>query len=434
MEVVRVARLREHAGREVEVRGWLYNRRSKGKLHFLLVRDGSGIVQCVMFRGEVPDEVFEQAGRIPQESSVIVRGVVREDERAPGGVEVGVRSLKVVAEAARDYPIQITEDVPEVGFLIKHRHLWLRSRKQAAILRVRAEVIAAIREFLDGEGFVCVDAPILTPAACEGTTTLFELQYFDEGKAYLSQSGQLYAEAAAMALGRVYCFGPTFRAEKSKTRKHLTEFWMVEPEAAFMELDGLMELAERFVSHVVARVLDRRREDLKVLERDTAPLERVAPPFPRVDYDEAVRRVNAAGVAMTWGDDFGAPQEEALAGHFDRPVMVHRFPAAIKAFYMQPDPLDPSRALCVDVIAPEGAGEIIGGSQRIHDAALLEQRIAEHGLPREAFEWYVDLRRYGTVPHSGFGLGIERTVQWITGAAHIRECIPFPRMLYRIYP
>jgi asparaginyl-tRNA synthetase len=425
--------LRKHVGQDVTVRGWLYHKRVKGKIAFLLVRDGSGIVQAVAVKSEVGDAVFALCDRLPHESAVEIDGSVREEARSPGGVELGLKALRVVSEAAPDYPIQIQDVTPEVGFLMKNRHLWLRSRKQSALLRLRAEVVRSIREFFDGRGFVCVDSPILTPAACEGTSTLFPVDYFDD-KAYLTQSGQLYVEASAMALGRVYCFGPTFRAEKSKTRKHLTEFWMVEPEVAFLELDGLMELAEQFVSHLVVRCLERRKEELKVLERDTAKLEKVLPPFPRLHYDDAVKRVNEAGTAMPWGEDFGAPQEEAVAKGFDRPVMVHRYPAEIKAFYMQPDPANAKHALCVDMIAPEGYGEIIGGSQRIHDPALLERRIAEQKLPREAFEWYLDLRKYGTVPHSGFGLGVERTVAWIAGTEHVRECIPFPRMLHKIYP
>ncbi len=425
--------LKKHVGREVTLRGWVYNKRVKGKIAFLLLRDGSGTVQCVAVKAELGDETFARLDHVPQESSVVVTGAVREEPRSPGGVELGLKSLEVVSEAAPNYPIQIQDTAPEVGFLMQNRHLWLRSRKQAALLRVRAEVVRSIREFFDGRGFVCVDSPILTPAACEGTTTLFPVDYFED-KAFLTQSGQLYVEAAAMALGRVYCFGPTFRAEKSKTRKHLTEFWMVEPEVAFLELDGLMELAEQFVSHLVARCLERRKEELKVLERDTAKLEKIVPPFHRLHYNDAVKKVKESGVEMKWGDDFGAPQEEAVAKGLDRPVMVHRYPAEIKAFYMQPDPADPRHALCVDVIAPDGYGEIIGGSQRIHDYALLEKRLSDHKLAREPFEWYLDLRKYGTVPHSGFGLGVERTVAWIAGTEHIRECIPFPRMLYRIYP
>jgi asparaginyl-tRNA synthetase len=425
--------LKKHVGQEVVLRGWLYNKRVKGKIAFLMIRDGSGVVQCVAVKAEVGDSAFAALDHLPQESSLELVGSVRADDRSPGGVEVGVKTFRVVAESAPNYPIQIQDVAPEVGFLMQNRHLWLRSRKQAALLRVRAEVIRAVRDFFDSRGFVCVDSPILTPAACEGTTTLFPVDYFED-KAFLTQSGQLYVEAAAMALGRVYCFGPTFRAEKSKTRKHLTEFWMVEPEVAFLELDGLMELAEQFIASIVARVLERRQEELKVLGRDPKPLEAIRAPFPRLHYDEAVKKVAAAGVEMAWGDDFGAPQEEAVAKGFDRPVMVHRYPAEIKAFYMQPDPADAKHALCVDVIAPDGYGEIIGGSQRIHDYDLLEQRLARHKLPREPFEWYLDLRKYGAVPHSGFGLGIERTVAWIAGTEHIRECIPFPRMLYKIYP
>ena len=425
--------LKKHVGQEVTLRGWIYNKRVKGKIAFLMLRDGSGLVQCVAVKAEVGDEAFGTCDHVPQESSVEVTGSVRAEPRSPGGVELGLKTIKVVAESAPNYPIQIQDVPPDVGFLMRNRHLWLRSKKQAALLRVRAEVIRAIRDFFDNRGFVCVDSPILTPAACEGTSTLFPVDYFED-KAFLTQSGQLYGEAAAMALGRIYCFGPTFRAEKSKTRKHLTEFWMVEPEVAFLELDGLMELAEQFLAHIVARCLERRQEELKVLGRDTAKLEKVMPPFPRVHYNDAVKAVNAAGVEMKWGDDFGAPQEEAVARAYDRPVMVHRYPAEVKAFYMQPDPADPKCALCVDVIAPDGYGELIGGSQRVHDYALLEKRIADHKLPREAFEWYLDLRKYGAVPHSGFGLGVERTVAWIAGTEHIRECIPFPRMLYKIYP
>jgi asparaginyl-tRNA synthetase len=425
--------LKKHVGQSVTLRGWVYNKRGKGKILFLMVRDGSGVVQCVASKGDLGDATFARIDHVPQESSVVVTGTVRADERSPGGVEVGLTDFQVMTESAPNYPIQIQDVAPEVGFLMQNRHLWLRSRKQAALLRVRAEVIRAIRDFFDSRGFVCVDSPVLTPAACEGTSTLFPVDYFDD-KAFLTQSGQLYAEAAAMALGRVYCFGPTFRAEKSKTRKHLTEFWMVEPEVAFLELDGLMDLAEQFISSIVARCLDRRKEELKVLGRDTSKLEKIVPPFHRMHYNDAVKKVNGAGVDMTWGDDFGAPQEEAVAAGLDRPVMVHRYPAEIKAFYMQPDPQDPKHALCVDVIAPDGYGELIGGSQRIHDYALLEKRLLDHKLPREAFEWYLDLRKYGSVPHSGFGLGVERTVAWIAGTEHIRECIPFPRMLYKIYP
>ncbi len=433
MNHVYVEDLKKQIGSEVTVKGWLYNKRVKGKIAFLMVRDGTGIVQCVVSKGDVGDAAFTVCDKVPQESSVIVTGTIRTDERSPGGVELGVKTFEVFAEAAADYPIQIQDVVPEIGFLMQHRHLWLRSRKQAALLRVRAEIIRGIRDFFDQRGFTLVDSPILTPAACEGTSTLFNVDYFDE-KAFLTQSGQLYAEAAAMALGKVYCFGPTFRAEKSKTRKHLTEFWMVEPEVAFLELDGLMELMEQFVSYLVQRCLERRPEELKVLERNTAALEKVKTPFPRVHYNDAVEMIRKAGIDFPWGEDFGAPHEEAIVKNYDRPVLVHRFPSAVKAFYMQPDPTDAKHAMACDLLAPEGYGEIIGGSQRIHDLKLLEARIAEHKLPRDSFAWYLDLRKYGAVPHSGFGLGVERTVSWITGSEHIRECIPFPRMLYKIYP
>ena len=425
--------LGKHEGKEVTLRGWLYNKRVKGKIAFLMLRDGSGIVQCVAVKKEIGDESFETCDHLPQESALEVFGEVRADARSPGGFELGLKSIRVISTSAPNYPIQIQDVTPDVGFLMDKRHLWLRSRKQAALIRLRAEVIRAIRDFFDSRGFVCVDAPILTPAACEGTSTLFPVDYFGE-KAFLTQSGQLYVEAAAMALGRVYCFGPTFRAEKSKTRKHLTEFWMVEPEVAFLELDGLMELAEQFVSSIVSRCLDRKREELKVLERDTTVLEKIVPPFHRITYDDAAKKVADAGVKMKPGADFGSPQEDAVARDLDRPIIIHRFPTSIKAFYMQPDPERPERALCMDMIAPEGYGEIIGGSQRIHDPELLEKRIREHNLPMDSFEWYLDLRRYGTVPHAGFGLGVERTVAWIAGTEHVRECIPFPRMLYRMYP
>jgi asparaginyl-tRNA synthetase len=428
-----IEELKNHVGESVQLQGWLYNRRSKGKLHFLIVRDGTGFCQSVVFKGGVDEATFEMCDKLPQESSIVVEGLVKKEDRAPGGHELEVKSVKLVAAAEPNYPIQIQDVVPEVGFLMKNRHLWLRSRKPMATMRIRATVVRAMREFLDSRGFLCVDSPILTPAACEGTTTLFEVKYFDDF-AYLSQSGQLYNEAHAMALGRVYCFGPTFRAEKSKTRKHLTEFWMIEPEVAYLELDGLMELEEQFTAHLVQRVLETRREELKILERDVSRLESVRPPFPRIHYNDAVKKVNEQGVEMKWGEDFGAPQEEAVTKGLDRPAFVHRFPTAIKAFYMQPDPDDPKHALCADMIAPEGYGELIGGCQRIHDYALLKRRIDEHELPLEAFEWYLDLRKYGSVPHSGFGMGVERTVAWICGTEHVRECIPFPRMLYKIYP
>ena len=426
-----VAGLRAHVGRDVEIRGWLLRRRSSGKIHFLLLRDGTGIVQAVMSRQDVPDETFDVAGRLSQESSLIVIGRVREDPRSPGGVELAVASLQVVQEAE---PYPITPKEHGVEFLMDHRHLWLRSSRQHAILRIRAEVISAMTDYLDGQGYLRVDAPILTPAAAEGTTTLFATPYFDLGDAYLTQSGQLYNEAAAMAFGRVYCFGPTFRAEKSKTRRHLIEFWMLEPEAAFLDLDGYMHLAEALVASVVSRVLDRRGEELAVLERDLAPLERVTAPFPRIAYDEALQLLAVKGMTMTWGDDLGGDEETAVSRHFDRPVFVHRYPTQCKAFYMQPDPRRPEVVLGADLLAPEGYGEIIGGGQRIHDLDLLRQRLAEHRLPEEVYRWYVDLRRYGSVPHSGFGIGIERTVAWICGIEHVRETIPFPRLLNRLYP
>jgi len=423
--------LRRHAGRSVEIRGWLYNRRSSGKVQFLLVRDGTGIVQAIVVKADVPPETFEAAGRLPQESSIIITGHVREDARAPGGVEVAVASLEVVQEAE---PYPITPKEHGVEFLMDHRHLWLRSSRQHAILKVRAEVIRAMTDYLDGQGYLRIDTPILTPAAVEGTTTLFATQYFDLGRAYLAQSGQLYNEATAAAFGRVYCFGPTFRAEKSKTRRHLIEFWMLEPEAAYLDFEGYMALAEGFVAAVVARVLDRCRPQLDVLERDTAPLERVVPPFPRITYDEALGLLVDKGKPVRWGEDLGGDEETAVSEHYDRPVFVHRYPAQCKAFYMQPDPRRPEVVLGADLLAPEGYGEIIGGGERIHDLALLERRLAEHRLPKDTYQWYLDLRRYGSVPHSGFGIGIERTVAWICKLEHVREAIAFPRLLNRLYP
>jgi asparaginyl-tRNA synthetase len=419
-----------HEGQTVTLKGWLYNRRSSGKLHFLLVRDGTGVLQCVVFRKDVPAEQFALADHLPQESSLIVTGLVRRDERAPLGYELGVTSLAVVHQGA-EYPITPKEH--GVAFLLDHRHLWVRSARQHAVLRIRSEVVRACREYFDSRGFVLFDSPILTPAACEGTTTLFETPYFDE-KAYLTQSGQLYVEAGALAFGKVYCFGPTFRAEKSKTRRHLMEFWMVEPEVAFMDLAGDMDLAEDFVAAIVARVLATRRRELDVLERDVAALERVRKPFPRISYAEALELLRRQGFAVEWGADFGADEETALAASFDRPVLVHRYPIECKAFYMKADAADPRLALCVDMLAPEGYGEIIGGGQREDDLATLQARIRQHGLPEEAFEWYLDLRRYGSVPHAGFGMGIERVVAWLCGLPHVRETIPFPRMLERLRP
>ena len=420
-----------HEGDEVTIKGWLHNRRSSGKIHFRILRDGTGFVQAVMSKAGVGDELFATADHLGQETSVIVTGTARADKRAPSGYEIDVKSLQVVG-ASHDYPITPKEH--GVDFLLDRRHLWIRAERQQAILRVRHEIINAVRDFLNARGFILADTPIFTPAACEGTTTLFPAQYFEDQTAYLTQSGQLYNEANAMALGRVYCFGPTFRAEKSKTRRHLTEFWMVEPEMAYASLDDVMDLAEAFVVSIVARVLERRARELKVLERETAPLERVQSPFPRISYDEAVQRLQAKGLPVQWGGDFGGPDETTLSEEFDRPVMVHRYPSALKAFYMKPDADRPELALGVDVLAPEGYGEIIGGGERLADLDLLVRRIDEHKLPQDAFEWYVDLRRYGTVPHGGFGMGIERTVAWICGLEHVRETIPFPRMLYRLYP
>jgi len=420
-----------HVGEEVQIRGWLYNRRSKGKIHFLQIRDGTGICQGVMRKGTVPDAAFEAADRMGQESSISVTGEVKEDARAPGGYELGITGLEVHQET-QDYPIALQEHGPD--FLLTHRHLWLRSKKQAAIMRVRNRVSMSIRQFFDDRGFTLLDTPMFTPAACEGTTTLFEVDYFENEKAYLTQSGQLYAEAGALALGKVYTFGPVFRAEKSKTRRHLTEFWMIEPEVAYAGLDDIMDLAEDFLCHIVQDVLDKNRRDLEDLERDISKLEAIKGPFPRITYEEAHVLLGELGTGHTAGDDFGARDETALGDHFGMPVMVHRWPAGIKAFYMKRDPDNSDYVLGVDVIGPEGSGELIGGSQREDDLDLLLGRIREENLPEEAFQWYIDLRRYGSVPHAGFGLGLERTLGWICGREHIRECIPFPRMLHRIYP
>jgi len=420
-----------HAGQPVTIRGWLANRRSSGKIHFLQVRDGSGFVQAVMSKATVGAEVFTRADHLSQESAIIVHGTVRADTRAPGGFEIDVTGLDVVSEA-HDFPITPKEH--GVDFLMDRRHLWIRSARQQAALRVRHEVIDAVRDYFNSRGFILADTPIFTPSACEGTTTLFPVQYFDDSTAYLTQSGQLYNEANAMALGRVYCFGPTFRAEKSKTRRHLTEFWMVEPEVAYATLDDIIVLAEGLVADVVARVLDRRKRELETLERDTTSLERVKTPFPRITYDEAAVKLREKGLPFEWGGDFGSPDETAISEMFDRPVAVTGYPSAIKAFYMKPHPERADVSLSVDVLAPEGYGEIIGGGERLDDYDLLVKRIEEHQLPREAFEWYLDLRRYGSVPHAGFGMGIERVVAWICGLEHLREAIPYPRMLYRLYP
>src|SRR5713101_6822011 len=432
LPIARIAEIAKYEAQEVEIRGWLYNKRSSGELHFLQIRDGSGIIQAVIFKGDVSPELFDQADHLGQETSLRVRGLVRADRRSPLGFELSVKQLEVIHET-KDYPITPKEH--GVAYLMERRHLWLRSARQNVILRVRHCVEKAIRDYFDEHGFTLVDAPIFTPAACEGTSTLFEVPYFDLGKAYLTQSGQLYMEAAAMALGRVYCFGPTFRAEKSKTRRHLTEFWMVEPEVAFMTLEENMELAEGLLCFVVDRVLDKHRSEIQgILERDTAKLDNVKAPFPRITYGQAIERLQAAGQPAKWGDDFGGDEETVLANQFDRPVIVHRYPASLKAFYFKRDAADPRVALGMDVLAPEGYGEIVGGGQREDDLAALEERIEEHHLPREAFAWYLDLRRYGSVPHAGFGLGVERTVAWLCGLHHVRETIPFARMMERITP
>jgi asparaginyl-tRNA synthetase len=439
LPVTTIAEIGKHEGQSVTLRGWLYNLRESGKLLFPQFRDGSGVIQGVVPKNAVTPEVFEAIKTLTQESSVIVEGKVRADKRAPGGYELDVANVQVVQRVPESDPYPITPKEHGTEFLMEHRHLWVRSQRQASILRVRAEIIKAVRDFFDERGFTLTDPPILTPAACEGTSTLFPVDYFDE-QAYLTQSGQLYIEATAMALGKVYSFGPTFRAEKSKTRRHLTEFWMVEPEIAYGELDDLMDLAEGLISFVVKRCLERRRGDLSAIGRDLSKLEKIEPPFPRISYDEAVKNLqegHAKGALETkfeWGGDLGSPDETYLSAQFDKPVMVHRYPAKVKAFYMEPDPQRPDLALCVDVLAPEGYGEIIGGSQRMASHELLVQRIHEHGLPEEAFKWYLDLRKYGSVPHGGFGMGIERAVAWICGLEHVRETIPFPRMLHRLYP
>jgi asparaginyl-tRNA synthetase len=437
--VTTIAEIGKHEGQTVTLRGWLYNLRESGKLLFPQFRDGSGVIQGVVPKNAVTPEVFEAIKTLTQESSVIVEGKVRADKRAPGGYELDVANVQVVQRVSETDPYPITPKEHGTEFLMEHRHLWVRSQRQASILRVRAEIIKAVRDFFDERGFTLTDPPILTPAACEGTSTLFPVDYFDE-QAYLTQSGQLYIEATAMALGKVYSFGPTFRAEKSKTRRHLTEFWMVEPEIAYAELDDLMDLAEGLISFVVKRCLERRRADLTAIGRDLSKLEKIEAPFPRITYDDAVKNLQegyAKGALETkfeWGGDLGSPDETYLSAQFEKPVMVHRYPAKVKAFYMEPDPQRPELALCVDVLAPEGYGEIIGGSQRMASHELLMQRIHEHGLPEEAFKWYLDLRKYGSVPHGGFGMGIERAVAWICGLEHVRETIPFPRMLNRLYP
>ncbi|OGO21866.1 MAG: asparagine--tRNA ligase [Chloroflexi bacterium RBG_16_51_16] len=446
METVRVSDIANHIGREAVIQGWVYNRTDKGKLCFLLVRDGSGFIQCVAFKDDLSPELFDQIMRIPQESSVIISGTVREDKRAPGipgGYEIGIKDLQIVQAAQADYPMALKDH--GVDFALDHRHLWIRMQSQWAILRVRATVMAATREWLDGNGFIAMDTPILTPAAAEGTTTLFETDYFDEGKAYLAQTGQLYNEANIFSFGRVYCFGPTFRAEKSKTRRHLTEFWMLEPEMAFCDLDCLMDIEEKMIVHILSRVLRDRLPELKSLGRDISKLENIKAPFPRISYDQAAAKLadlysketdseKKELLKFDWGIDFGAPHETALTGLYAQPVFVYGYPTAVKAFYMEPWPDRPEVCKSVDLLAPEGYGEICGGSERISDHDLLLKRIHEQNLPEDAFTWYLQLRRYGSVPHSGFGMGVERVVSWICGIEHIREAIPFPRTIKRVYP
>ncbi|MBA7533820.1 Asparagine--tRNA ligase [subsurface metagenome] len=420
----------KYQGKDVIIKGWLFNKRSSGKIRFILVRDGTGIIQSVIAQGEVKDELFEIADKITQESSVILTGTVRKDDRAPGGYEIIAKDIKVI-QMAEDYPITPKEH--SIEFLLPLRHLWLRSKKQNAIMRIRHEIIKACRDFFDNQGFINADTPILTPAAVEGTTTLFQVDYYDQN-AYLSQSGQLYNEATAAALGKVYCFGPTFRAEKSKTRRHLTEFWMLEPEVAYIELDGIMDLAEDMTVYFVERILEKRKKELKILERDISKLEKIKKPFPRITYEQAVEIIRKKDDQLKYGDDFGAPHETILSESFDNPILVHHYPAEIKAFYMKRDPNDESLSLSVDMIGPEGSGELIGGGQREDDYKTLLKRLKENNLPEEPYKWYLDLRKFGTCPHGGFGLGLERTIGWICGVKHVRETIPFPRMLDRVYP
>ncbi len=446
MTLIRVEDIARYEGQEVTVRGWVYNRTDKGKLVFLLVRDGSGFVQCVAFKGDLPEEVFYQVSHLPQESAVIITGLVRADRRAPGipgGYEIGVKDIQIVQVAELDYPLGLKEH--GVDFALDNRHLWIRFPSQWSVLRVRATVMAAAREWLDSHGFIAMDTPILTPAAAEGTTTLFETEYFDEGKAYLAQTGQLYNEANIFAFGKVYCFGPTFRAEKSKTRRHLTEFWMLEPEIAFCDLDELMEIEEQLITHIVQRVLGDRQPELRALKRDLSKLEAIRPPFPRMSYDDAAAYLidlyqketdpeRKELLKFEWGMDFGAPHEVELTKLHDQPVFVYGFPTAAKAFYMEPWPGRPEVCKSVDLLAPEGYGEICGGSERISDYNLLRERIRKEGLPEAAFKWYLELRKYGSVPHSGFGMGVERVTAWLCGIDHIREAIPFPRTIKRVYP
>lgn len=446
MEATTVSTISKHIGQEVCIQGWVYNRTDKGKLCFLLVRDGTGFIQCVAFKGDLHPDLFDQIMRLPQESSVKVTGVVREDKRAPGipgGFEIGIKQLEVVQAAEQDYPMALKDH--GVDFALDHRHLWIRMPSQWAILRIRVRVMSAVREYLDGHGFFNLDTPILTPAAAEGTTTLFETPYFDEGFAYLAQTGQLYNEANIFSFGKVYCFGPTFRAEKSKTRRHLTEFWMLEPEIAFCDLDGLMEVEEGLIQYIVQSVLRDCAPELKSLGRDTSSLEKVTGPFPRLSYDDAAKLLidlyeketdseRKELLKFEWGMDFGAPHETELTNRYDKPLFVYGYPSAVKAFYMEPWPDRPEVCKSVDLLAPEGYGEICGGSERISNHDLLLRRIHEQHLPEEAFSWYLELRKYGSVPHSGFGMGVERVVAWICGIEHIREAIPFPRTIKRVYP
>jgi len=431
MEVIRISDIKSYEGKEVEIKGWLYNKRSSGSIKFLIIRDGTGFIQATLLKSETKEELFNKIDTINYETSLKITGLVREEKRAPSGYEVLINNIEMVSIAEDNYPISLKEH--GVGFLMDYRHLWLRSPRQNAILRIRAEIIKSIRNFLDQSGFILIDSPILTPAACEGTTTLFETDYFGE-KAYLTQSGQLYNEASAMAFGKVYCFGPTFRAEKSKTRRHLMEFWMVEPEAAYVDLEENNKIQENMVTYMVKQVLENNKRELDLLERDLSKLEIIKVPFLRISYDEAIEILKKDGSKIEWGDDFGGEDETILSQKYEKPIFVHRYPLKCKAFYMKPDPQRPEVALCADLLAPEGYGEIIGGGQRIDDYNLLANQIKEHNLSRENYEWYLDLRRYGSVPHSGFGLGIERTVAWICGLNHIRETIPFPRMLNKIYP
>ncbi len=432
--VISIAESSQHEGQRVEIRGWLYNLRKSGKIVFPQVRDGSGLMQCVAVKSSLPEEVFDELKNLTQESSLMLTGTIRGEPRAAGGFELDVDGVTVVQRVSEEHPYPITPKEHGVDFLMDHRHLWLRSRRQHAAIQVRHEVIRAIRDYLDNHGFTLVDTPIFTPAACEGTTTLFEVDYFEDEKVYLTQSGQLYNEANVMAFNKVYCFGPTFRAEKSKTRRHLTEFWMVEPEIAYADLEDVKRVAEDLIVSTIGRVLENRREQLKVLERDASKLEAVTLPFTRMTYDEAVKLLQSKGSAIEWGGDFGNADETLLTADSERPVIVDRYPSAIKAFYFQPDEQRPELALGIDIIAPEGYGEIVGGGQRIHDLALLEKRLKEHDLPPAAFDWYLDLRRFGTVPHAGFGMGVERFVAWMCGLEHVRETIPYPRMLYRTRP